>query len=464
MRRHFGLIATIGLALLILIGLSLAGNVELYQEGESELAPKRSSFNAGPTGTRAFYQLLEESGQRVNRWRERFSELKNKAPNGILILVGPFPNDTLVTDDDLKALQQWIEAGGRALVVSRAPQEQLGSHTVVANPPSTAPDAKATAEQIVNTHSDELFRQPTSITRDLHGLALSGFAARIVSPSQPEDAAQPAASVEIKPEASDTAAPPTPSPTPSPTTTTATPISDDEIESLNALDDLFILPTPVVHLGDDKGAVLADYDYGKGRLIVLTDPFVIANHGLARGGNLQLARNLLRELGAAARPLLFDEYHHGYRSETNGLIGYFRGTPFWWALGQILLLSGLVIVSLGKRFARPLPLPQTDRHSPLEFVSSMASLQQAAAAHDLALENIYPKFKARLCRRLGLSLRARTDDIADALRASPRFAPFAERLLQVMQTSEQGLKGAALTDAQLIETVRAIRTLNTEMK
>ena len=455
MRRYLGLIATFGLALLTLIALSVAGNVELYQDGESELSPKRSSFNAGPTGTRAFYQLLEESGQRVSRWRERFSALKNKAPNGVLLLIGPSANDLAMTDDDARDLRQWIQAGGHALVISRSPQEQLAL-AAYANPPQQAPDAKAAVEQIVNAKSDELMRQPTRITRDLRGLALSGFAARIPLPGQRkiEEAAEE--------KAEETQAEAQPSATVSPTVTPAPPPFEVE-KTLE--DDWFILPAPVVHLGDDEGAVLADYDYGKGRVMILTDPFVVANHGLGRGANLQLTLNLLRELGAAERSILFDEYHHGYRSETNALIGYFRGTPFWWVLGQILLLSALVVASLGQRFARPLPLPQTDRHSPLEFVGSMASLQQAAAAHDLALENIYPKFRTRLCRRLGLSVRAKTEDLVAALPHSPRFAPYAERLLRIVQTSEQTLNHQlTLSDAQVVELVRLMREENAKEK
>ena len=450
MRRYLGTIATFGLALLVLIALSLAGNVELYQEAESEAQPRRSSFNAGPTGTRAFYQLLEESGYRVSRWRERFRELKTKAPNGVLLMAGPFP--AAMSGDDLTSLRQWVKAGGQVCVFSRTPQEDL-AYVVKAEVPEATPDAKATAEQIVNAKSDELIGQPTRLTRDLRGLALSRFASRI-----------PIAGITEPQKEEETKVTPTASPAVTPKPSESKSEEDVELPTFNE-EDLFILPAPVVHLGDKKGAVLADYDYGKGRVIVLTDPFVVANHGLARGANLQLLQNLLRELGASERPILFDEYHHGYRSETNALIGYFRGTPFWWVLGQLLLLTGLVIYSAGKRFARPLPLPQTDRHSPLEFVGSMASLQQAAEAHDLALENIYPKFRARLCRRMGLSVRAKTEDLVAALPHSPRFAPHAERLLRIVQTSEQTLNHQlTLTDGQTVELVRGIREENAREK
>lgn len=444
MRRHFGLIATFGLALLILIGLGVAGNVELYREEETELQPVRSSFNAGPTGTRALYQLLEESGQRVSRWREPLRALQEKAPDGLLILVGPFANNDDLLDQASQELKDWVSAGGRLLIVSRQPNEIFGHYQLSAQAPEHPPNAKAPPGEIINAKSDELIAQPTRVTQDLRGLALSGFASHIPGPGQT-----------VKDEETAT---PTPTATPE---LAATPEEEEQI-TINA-DEILNLPAPVVHLGDQRGAVLADYDYGKGRLMVLTDPFVIANHGLARGANLQLTLNVLRELGAGEREILFDEYHHGYRSETNALISYFRGTPFWWVLGQILLLSGLMIYTLGKRFARPLPLPQADRHSPLEFVSSMASLQQAAEAHDLALENIYPKFKARLCRRLGLSVRAQTEDVLKALLQHPRFAPFAERITRVIHTSEKALRGATLTDAQLVETVSAIRNLTAEL-
>src|SRR5262249_8604584 len=144
--------------------------------------------------------------------------------------------------------------------------------------------------------------------------------------------------------------------------------------------------------------------------------FVIANNGIARGGNLTLAMNILRSMGAPDRRILFDEFHHGYSNEGNPLVNYFRGTSALWLLLQGAGLSLLILYTYGRRFARPMPLPQVDRHSPLEFVSSMANLQQAARAHELALENIYPRFKAGLCRRLGLSARASRDEILAAAR------------------------------------------------
>ncbi len=196
--------------------------------------------------------------------------------------------------------------------------------------------------------------------------------------------------------------------------------------------------------------------YGEGRVIFLSDPFVVANNGIARGGNLTLTMNILRSMGAPERKIFFDEFHHGYQDEGNPLVNYFRGTPAPWLLLQGICLSLLIIYTYGRRFARPLPLPQVNRHSPLEFVGSMANLQQAARARELAMENIYPRFKAHLCRRLGLSSRASRDEIIASARR--RRFPISEiELRQTLSDAEMTLAGEPIDDARLLTLVSRMR-------
>jgi hypothetical protein len=224
------------------------------------------------------------------------------------------------------------------------------------------------------------------------------------------------------------------------------------------------LAAPVVHLGDSKGAVLADFAYGAGRVLILSDPFVLANNGVAQGANLQLALNLVNALGGAQQTIFFDEYHHGYHSQGNALMNYFRGTPVPWLFAQLLFVALFVAYSYGKRFARPLPMPHADRHSPLEFVGSMASLQQAAQARDLALENIYPRFKNRLCRTLGLPATAAPQAIIARLRRRVATRESEVELLRVFTESERALQGDKLDDQRLIELVAAMRRIAAQLK
>jgi hypothetical protein len=435
MRPYLSLILTFALVLLVLIGLSAVGNVDLYRQDESESDPARSSYNSGPTGTRAFYQWLEESGYPVMRWRERFTELKYKANDSLLILIGPSAATEELEENEAVALQEWLEAGGRALVISRHPAEQLGDVGVVAQLPTDAPDESTSSDQPVDGQNDTLIVQPTELTRGLHGLALSDYATRL-------SFNVPTRAVSTEPESNQSKA-----------------NEDSQPAAYTGK-----WSAPVVHLGDKSGAVLADFDYGDGRVVFLSDPYVISNHGLARGANLQLALNLINALGRDRKQIFFDEYHHGYRRDENALVRYFRGTPFWWVMGQLLLLGLLLVYSFGKRFARPLPLPRVDRHSPLEFVSSMANLQQAAQARDLAIENIYPRFKARLCRRLGLVAKATPQEIGSVLRQRAQFASRAAELEQTLAECEQVLATTKTDDRRLIELVTTIRRVTAELK
>lgn len=448
MRRYLGIIVSIVLALAVIIGLSAAGNLEFDRPKESELEPIRSSYNSGPTGTRALYQLLEESGTPVARWRDSFNSLAGKAGQATLIIVGPFQRENWLSDKEAEGLQKWIGDGGNALIVSRYPQAEVGDPMVQAKITAKNPNWYAAPELLVDPQSDELIVQPTELTENLRDLSVSTLAARMKfePPDFDEDE-------RVTP-------PPLPTPTPAPT---ATPAENAEQEEGTEP----FLYAPVTHLGDKDGAVLADFQYKKGRIVFLSDPFVIANNGIARGGNLTLTLNLVRALTAnqngPQRKLFFDEYHHGYRVQSNPLITYLRGTPAPLFLLQGLLLSLMLVYSFGKRFARPLPLPQVDRHSPLEFVGSMANLQQVAQARDLALENIYPRFKTLICRRLGLSSHARTEDIIASLRR--QRLPISEiELRQALSDAEVTLAGEKIDDAQLVKLIAQMRRIAAQIK
>ncbi len=433
MRYYLGIII-IGLVVFaVLIALSAAGNTEFDRPRESEVQPIRSSYSTGPTGTRGLYQLLEESGRSIARLRESYHSLEKRSTNIMLIIVGPFQKDHSLPSDEAQALQKWIARGGNALIVSRDPIQQFGGHDIHSEITNKNPEWEAPAEKLVDSNSDGFITQPTELTKDLRGLALSNLAARMrFSPAEhgrPEGEA-------------------TKSPTPQP--------AKEKEQPLYA---------PVIHMGDEKGAILADFKYGEGRVVFLSDPFVIANNGILRGSNLTLALNLVNSLSAeeSARTILFDEFHHGFHSESNPLVNYFRGTPMPWLLGQALLAGLLLAYTYGRRFARPLPLPRADRHSPLEFVGSMANLQRVAQARDLAIENIYPRFRSKVCRRLGLTSRAPVDEIISNLRQS--HLPLSEdEVREVLKDGEMVLKGEQIDDLQLVNIVTRMRRILAQLK
>lgn len=464
MRRYLGVILVVTVVLALLAALSAAGFVTFDRPPESEAVPQRSSYNAGPTGVRGFYQLLEESGYGVARWRDTYKALNHKTSgtrDGVLVVVGPFVGpmqaELSVSDEESKELRQWVLEGGRLLVVSRNPQAQFGDCIRVVMK-SVENAATVKPEQLVGEHNELLIAQPTAMTRGVRGLQVSKLASRLKFEA-PADA-----TAKVDAEEGTQNATPAPSNLPTPTSSASPNVHvEKDDQGFTATTVLPDLNAPVVHLGDNEGAVLADFEYGKGRIIFLSDPFVIANNGVARGANLALALNVIHALGGApggkGRTIFFDEYHHGYESQRSSVIAYFRGTPVWWVLGQFALVAALIAYTQGRRFARPLPLAQTDRHSPLEFVGSMANLQQAAEARDLALENIYPRFRARICRALGLPVSAPPKEIAVRLKRRLN-GHFSEAELQrIFIDCERVLAGVPIHDQKLIELVAEMRRI-----
>lgn len=217
------------------------------------------------------------------------------------------------------------------------------------------------------------------------------------------------------------------------------------------------------HVGDAGGSILSDAAIGKGRVVVLTEPFVVSNKGIAELDNIAVALNLISQ-----RPegkIAFDEYHHGFGSSggaKGGVLGYFAGTPIPWMLAQAGLLIVLVVFSFGRRFARPLPLKQERRTTNLEFVASMATITRLARATDLAMQNIYGEFRRRLCRYAGLPPRVDTPRLASSV---ARRSGGSERdLHKLLFRCEQVVQGKQTSDQELLSLVSQIREAEASLK
>ena len=214
----------------------------------------------------------------------------------------------------------------------------------------------------------------------------------------------------------------------------------------------------MVHLATSKGPLLIDYPHGRGRILFLSEPFIVANSGIALKDNLQLAINLI---ATADGLIAFDEFHQGRGATHNAFVGYFEGTPVLAICGQIVLLILLMLWTRGRRFARPLPLAQVDRRSSLEFVASMAELQQRARAFDLAIENIYSRTRRVLARYAGVDYNTPRREIAERIAA--RSTIKAHQLETLMRQAEEAINGGGISERQSIQLVKRLREVETTL-
>lgn len=300
--------------LLILVGLNLVLYTDPYADEETEQTGSRSTYSTRPYGTRAFYLLLQELGYRTLQFTDSLERLDAHPDIKALFIIAPSPLYPY-TSEELTAVEAWVKAGGHLVIIDREIDWALADDSIH-----------------LQTHSKykqwqrPRVVQPTPLTVGVRHIQLTEFAQAVT-----------------------------------------------------------VLNAPIVdHIGDADSAVLCEFRYGQGRIVLLGEPYIIANNGIGQYDNLTLALNIVRSLPTGT--IAFDEHHHGYKlsyAMKQGLVGlavnlyyYFKPTPILWILSQTALLVGVWIYSRGRRFARPLSVPQTERHRSVEYVASMANLAQ----------------------------------------------------------------------------------------
>jgi hypothetical protein len=454
MRQRLAIIITIMGVLVLLIALNTASYVSEDRQPDTEYNPDRSTYNPGATGTLALYDLLAERGSQVMRWREKPDALLNADTNtgpAMFVIIGktriPFEKD------EAENLLKWVERGGRLVIIDRRPDVRL-------LPPSDKWNISTKEQELPGTNArpnntDEMTvgvapvhaSQPSVLTRNVEDVLPSRFAGTIniyptntATPSTQGSETPPAAAGGEEDYGDEETPPPPPKASGPPTRT------------------VYVNPTlksaaPVAHLEDHRGALLVDYPHGAGRIIILSDPFMVARNGIDLEDNLQLALNIVASGGGI---IAFDEYHQGHAATHNQLVAYFAGTPILWMLAQGGLLVLVILWTRGRRFARPLPVARVDRRSSLEFVASMAELQQRARAFDLAIENIYTRLRRVLVRYAGLGHNSSRSEIA--ARVAARSTKLnAARLETLMRECEDAINGAPLDSRKALELVRQLR-------
>jgi hypothetical protein len=460
MRRSLAIIVTLALVVGVLIAINAASYVPVEKTRDSEFSPDRSTFNSGPTGTRALYDFMREAGYQVARWREPPETLLSAAGSkpSTLVIIGR--TIVSVTKDEAEALLRWVNDGGRLVIIDRAPNRNLvppsGQWTItnhITHEPWNV-DA-ADFEQMTAGVKPISPAQPTILASNVQTILPSRFAADLIitaqaSPSNDgkkdsHEGSGNGASASPEPGETDESEYEEPSPPPR---GGFGPRAEDAETSDS------ISPAPVIHFAQERGALLLDYPHGKGRIVLLADPFIVANNGITRADNLQLALNTIAGYGGL---IVFDEFHQGHGTTHNALIQYFSGTPVLALCAQLALIALLIVWSRGRRFARPLPLPHVDRRSSLEFVASMAELQQRARAYDLALENIYARVRRVLVRHAGASNSSPRAEVAR--RVAMRSKISQPELESLMRSCEDVINGAPTTSRRSLDLARRLRAI-----
>lgn len=504
----------LGFLILVLIGLNAFSYVQKEKAPDNEINPNRSTYNVGATGTRAFYDLLKESGRNPSRWQKPSTALLNYEADSpaTLVVIGKVQRD--FEEEEVESLLKWVSGGGTLVLIDRQPPKELVRTTAAwevlaleGDVPFFNLDPSNQQQMTAGTDAAKP-SQPTLFTEKVNAVQPSRFTSSVDFSRLSQEEAQKRNQERkiVKSPFRRIGVPAPPRPTPAPVKTAG----DDEKNVPEEFEDpsgpkagpgqlpaketgsgsgsgsgsaepgnreIIIqqappsvppaasaektegLTAPVVHLNLREKNLLVDFPYGDGRIVFLADPYIVSNSGISLVDNAQLAINVV-----SSRPgiVAFDEYHQGYGANNNRLINYFEGTPVLAFIWQFAVLVGLVFLVRGRRFARPLPAPEPNRLSKLEYVSAMAELQQRTGAFDLAMENIYKDFRRRVARLTGVdNFTTSRQRLAALIAERSRFS--SDQIDQLMSKCEDIMHGEPTNKKEIVELTRGLREIETEL-
>lgn len=478
MRQKIFIFTALFFLILILVGLNAASYVQKEKVPDNELEPNRSTYNFGATGTRAFYDLLAETGHDVMRWQEKPAKLLEYEQNNptTFIIIGDVRRE--ITEKDAEDLLRWVSDGNTLILIDRQPAKSLTTTTtnweISFQEPGNFPvfnTDPSDQKQMTNETDAAQPAQPTIFAESVNGVQISRFASYIkLNRFTGQENTGKQNSPKIGVVSSDYEPPPAPIVENEPNenfnknssndngeisavrTEKAAASEDEETESE-------VLNAPFVHLADGNRNILVDAPFGSGKIVFLTDPYIVANGGINLADNAQLAVNIAASDGGI---IAFDEYHQGYGANDNLILDYFAGTPVAAIFLQIALLVGLIFFAQSRRFARALPDEEPNRLSKLEYVSAMAELQQRTKAYDLAIENIYKDFHRRAARLVGAdNFTISRENLAKQIAERTKF-DFAE-IDELMFKCEDIIHGEPTNKNEIVKLTSRLRELEKEL-
>jgi hypothetical protein len=205
---------------------------------------------------------------------------------------------------------------------------------------------------------------------------------------------------------------------------------------------------PILPLyGDGARTRVVMYNIGRGEAVWWASATPLTNAGIREPGNLEF---LIACLGDPRRPVLWDEYAHGYRARASAAID----TDISWLGVQLLLVVAAVIATYSRRSGPVLAAPVENRLSPLEFVRTLGALYERAGAAAVAVDIACERFRYGLTRPLGLRTDAPADDLAQAV--GDRRGVHDPELAGLLRSCETARRDPTLTPAAALALVQSL--------
>jgi hypothetical protein len=153
-------------------------------------------------------------------------------------------------------------------------------------------------------------------------------------------------------------------------------------------------------IAGDKGMLVGELVERNRTVLVLSDPDVISNHGLAREGNAALAVALVKRLRGANGTVVFDESIHGYTAPAENPFALLFRFPFVIATVQGLIAVGLLLWATLGRFGAPQSAPPPLSAGRAGLLQNMAKLIEFTGHQQVMIRRYVEETLRHVARQL----------------------------------------------------------------
>ena len=193
-------------------------------------------------------------------------------------------------------------------------------------------------------------------------------------------------------------------------------------------------------LADAEGRVVAAaFDHGRGRIVLLADVTPVMNSSIAAADNAAFSLGIVGEGG---RPVVFDEYVHGYADE-EGLTALPDAWLWAFGLGAIALIAYLI--AIGSRLGPPEEPDRMLAPARRRYLDAMAGMLEKTGQPEAAAAPIRSEVRRMIALRGGRSLDDATDGISEA---ASRLGLSADEINAVVGTDHD--KESLMTSSRLL--------------
>lgn len=170
-------------------------------------------------------------------------------------------------------------------------------------------------------------------------------------------------------------------------------------------------------IASDEGILLGELQVPENRedsylyvceVLVLSDPDLLANHGLKLGHNAAISLKMMEYLHQGYGTVVFDETLHGYEVSPSVARSFFR-IPLIFVLMQVLITAGAFLWMANGRFGSVRPLTVKENRGVDFLINNTADLLEFGGHGPFVLGRYYRSTISTICRRLHLDLPQSSD-------------------------------------------------------